>query len=152
MIIDSQNEFCDATSAILASGATGAILGNVINTAASSAFNTLVDQGTGERVYLVIQVATTFVGATSTTVFSLRTDSAAALTSSPTTHWSSAAIPVATLVAGYTIVVPLPAEATYERYMGLWETVATANVTAGAVNAFLTHDITRWKAYADNAV
>jgi len=27
--------------------------------------------------------------------------------------------------------------------------VATANVTAGAINAFLTHDVAKWAAYDD---
>lgn len=147
MILDERTEFCDATSAILAVG--NAIIGDVIDRQATG--NTLVDLGTGQPVYLVIQVATTFVGATSTTQFSLRSDSVAALTSSPTTHWTSAAIPVATLVAGYELAIALPLEKTYERYLGLWETVATANVTAGAINAFLTKHPPRGVLYVDAA-
>lgn len=147
MILDTTTEFCDATSAILNIG--NAIIGNVIDRQAPT--NTLVDLGTGERVYLVIQVATTFVGPTATIQFDLRSDSVAALTSSPTTHYSTGPIAVATWVAGYTKIVALPSEATYEKFIGIWETVAAANVTAGAINAFLTRDITRWKAYADNA-
>lgn len=148
MLLDERSEFCDATSAILAVG--NAIIGDVIDTQ-QGAFNVLKDLGSGTPVFLVIQVATTFVGATSTTKFELRSDSVAALTTSPTTHWSSLAIPVATLVAGYTLITALPQEALYERYLGIWETVAVANVTAGAINAFLTTDVARLKHY-DNAI
>lgn len=144
MILDERTEFCDATSAILAIG--NAIIGDVIDLGAAP---TLKNIGNGEPLYLVLQVDTTFVGATSTTQFDLVSDSTADLATSKTTHVSTGPIPVATLVAGYTKVIALPSEATYERYLGLWETVATANVTAGKINAFLTHDVARWSAVPD---
>ena len=57
---------------------------------------------------------------------------------------------LASLTAGYTVcVAPLPS-GSYERYLGPWETVATANVTAGKINAFLTSDPALYRAYADN--
>lgn len=143
MFLDERNEFCDATSAILAIG--NAIIGDVIDRQANT--NTLIDLGTGEPVYLVIQVATAFVGGT--TDLALRSDSVAALTASPTTHWTSGAIAAATLVAGYTIVVALPMQMTYERFLGIWETVAGANVTAGAINAFLTKTPPKANLYVD---
>lgn len=144
MIFDERTEFADATSAILNIG--NAILGDVVDLGAEP---TLRDIGNGAPLYLVLQVATTFVGATSTTQFDLVSDSTANLATSKTTHVSTGAIPVATLVAGYTKVIPLPIEATYERYLGLWETVATANVTAGAINAFLTQTPHGWVALPD---
>ncbi len=144
MILDERNEFCDATSAILNIG--NAIIGDVIDLGSAP---TLQDIGNGEPLYLVIQVTTAFVGATSTTTFELKSDSTANLATSATTHLSTGAIAVATLVEGYTKVMALPAEATYERYLGLWETVATANVTAGAINAFLTRDVAKWTALPD---
>jgi len=52
-------------------------------------------------------------------------------------------------VAGYTKIYALPAEATYERYLGLWHTVATGNLSAGKINAFLTHDVAKWSASPD---
>lgn len=158
MWMDKRNEFCDSTSAILASGATGAIIGNVIDTQAPNMGigdatvglgNVLADLGTGTPVYLVIQVDTTFVGATSTTTLSLRSDSTADLATSATTHVTTIAIPVATLIAGYQIVLPIPPDLAVERYVGMWEVVGTANVTAGAISAFLTTDARVWKAYAD---
>lgn len=144
MILDERNEFCDATSAILAVG--NAIIGDVMDLGATP---TLRDIGNGQPVYLVIQVDTAFVGATSTTQFQLASDSTANLATSKTVHLDTGAIPVATLVAGYTKIMALPSEVTYERYLGLWETVGTANVTAGKINAFLTTDPARWTAYAD---
>ena len=148
MIIDDRSEIARATSAVLAIG--NAIIGDVIDLKSPTiAPNTTVDlEGSG--LYLVIQVDTTFVGATSTTKFELASDSTADLATSKTVHYSTPAIPVASLVAGYLVcAVKLPS-GNYERYLGLWETVATANVTAGKINAFLTSDPTLYRAYADN--
>lgn len=141
MILDEFTEFADATSAILAIG--NALIGDVIDLG-----GTTQDIGNGEPLYLVIQVDTTFVGATSTTKFELASDSTANLATSKTVHLATADIPVATLVAGYTMAFPLP-YGTYERYLGLWETVGTANVTAGKINAFLTKDVSKWVATPD---
>ena len=146
MILDERLEFCDATSAILNIG--NAIIGDVIDLGATP---TLRDIGNGEPMYLVIQVDTAFVGATATIQFQLASDSTANLATSKTVHLDTGAIAVATWAAGYTKVIALPTEVTYERYLGLWETVATANVTAGKINAFLTHDVAKWTAY-DNAI
>lgn len=145
MYLDERTEFADAESCILAIG--NEIRGDVIDLGSAP---TLRDIGNGQPVYLVLQVSTAFVGATSTSQFQLLSDSTANLATSATTHWDSGAIPVATLVAGYTLVIPLPIEATYERYLGLWHTVATANVTAGEINAFLTLDPHGWVSLPDN--
>ena len=144
MILDELTEFCDATSGAINIG--NAIIGDVIDLGATP---TLCDIGAGEPVYLVIQVDTNFAGASGTVQFQLCSDSTANLATSKTVHLDTGAIPVATLVAGYTKVMALPVEASYERYLGLWETVATANMSAGKINAFLTHDVAKWTAYAD---
>ncbi len=144
MILDERNEFCDATATAL--NATNAIIGDVIDLGATP---TLRDIGNGEPVYLVIQVDTAFTGAGNVT-FDLVSDSAAALTTSKTTHVSTGAIDYATWAAGYTKIYALPVEATYERYLGLWETTS-GNLTGGKINAFLTHDVAKWAAY-DNAI
>jgi hypothetical protein len=148
MLMDERLEFCDATSAILAVG--NALIGDVVDLKSpTTAPNTTVDLE-GSDLYLILQVDTTFVGATSTTKFELCSDSTADLATSKTVHFATAAIPVATLVAGYLIcAVKLPS-GSYERYLGIWETVATANVTAGKINAFLTSDPALYRAYADN--
>lgn len=149
MILDERNEFCDATSAVLGLGL-DAIIGDVIDLKpATTSPNTTVDLE-GSDVYFVMTVATTFVGATSTSKFELSSDSTANLATSRTIHFATAAIPVATLVAGYVICAVRLPSGSYERYLGVWETNATAAVTAGAVNAFLTRDPALYRAYADN--
>jgi hypothetical protein len=37
----------------------------------------------------------------------------------------------------------------YERYLGILCVTATTTTTAGAINAFLTKDVSKWKAYPD---
>lgn len=135
MIIDDRLEFADAAAIALNIGNAIAPNTDVVDTGATP---TLKDLGNGQPLYLVLQVDTTFVGATATIQFQLATDSTANLATSRTNHIDTGAIAVATWVAGYTLVYPLPMGVTYERYMGLWMTVATANVTAGKLNAFIT--------------
>lgn len=57
---------------------------------------------------------------------------------------------MATLVAGFQMVIPLPAKfPAYERYLGVQSVTGVAALTAGAVNAFLTLDPNSWTAHAD---
>lgn len=144
MILDERNEFADA--AAIALNTTNAIAPNtdVIDLGATS---TLRDLGNGEPIYLVIQVDTAFGGAGNVT-FDLVSDSTADLNTSRTTHVTTGAIAYTSWTAGYTKVFALPREATYERYLGLWET-ASGNLTSGKINAFLTRDVAAWRAYAD---
>ena len=144
MILDERTEFADA--AAIALNTTNAIAPNtdVIDLGATP---TLRDLGNGEPIYLVIQVDTVFGGAGNVT-FDLVSDSAADLATSKTTHWSSGAIAYTAWVAGYTKVVALPTEATYERYLGLWETTS-GNLTSGKINAFLTRDVAKYTNYPD---
>jgi hypothetical protein len=146
MLIDERTEFADAAAIALNIGNAIAPNTDVIDLGAAP---TLHDLGNGEQLYLVLQVDTAFVGATATIAFDLVSDSTANLATSKTTHVGTGAITVATWAAGYTKVLPLPIERTYERYLGLWMTVATANVTAGKLNAFLTTDPSAWTAYPD---
>lgn len=144
MILDERTEFADATA--LNTGAAGSYaVGDVL---ATDSVNV------GPEIFLVIQVDTAVTSGGSATVqFHLVSDSTSSLATdgSATYHWSSAAIPKATLVAGYTVaVVPLPS-GTYEGYLGILQTTGTAALTAGKINAFLTLDAARWKAFADAA-
>lgn len=143
MILDERNEFADAAAIALN-------IGNAIapNTDVIDLGGTTQDIGNGEPLYLVLQVDTAFVGATATIQFQLASDSTANLATSRTNHIDTGAIAVATWAAGYTKIYPLPVE-NYERYLGLWMTVAVANVTAGKLNAFLTHDVSKWVALPD---
>lgn len=146
MILDERNEFLGATA--LSTAATGlALIGDVIDLGPQSR-----DIGLGEPLYLVIQVDTAVTSAGAATVsFVLASDAQAAIAvdGSATVHYASAAIPKATLVAGYTaVVIPLPF-GTYERYLGILQNVGTAALTAGKVNAFLVKDATKWMSYPD---
>lgn len=144
MILDERNEFADALSCVANVG--NAILGDVIDLGATP---TLRDLGTGEPIYLVIQVDTAIAGSSSTVQWQLCSDSVAALTTSKTVHLDTSAIAEAALVAGYTKVYALPQEATFERYLGIWQTVAVGNLSAGKVNIFLTTQPAKWRAYDD---
>jgi hypothetical protein len=147
MILDERNEFADATA--LSTAATGrALVGDVIDLGATAGGDI------GDTLYLVIQVDTAVTSAGSATVsFELVSDAQAAIAvdGSATVHFATAAIPKATLIAGYQVcAVALPVEApAYERYIGIVQNVGTAALTAGKINAFLTNDVRRWKAYAD---
>lgn len=145
MILDERNEFCDAT-ALNTGGAAIYNVGDVIDLGLDG-----MDLGAGEDIYCVIQVDTTATsGGSATGAFALVSDDVSTPnTSTATKHFITSAIPVATLVAGYQIAAfRLPA-GTYERYLGIQQTTATAAFTAGRINAFLTKDIAAWKAYAD---
>ena len=150
MIMDELLEFADATA--LSTAGTGlAAVGDVIDLGA-----TPQDLGNGRQMYLVIQVDTAVTSAGSATVsFQLVSDGAATLAANgtETLHYASAAIPKASLVAGYEIVVAVPLEGSvaYERYLGVQQNVGTAALTAGKINAFLTFDPKGWKAYPDAA-
>lgn len=146
MILDERNEFCDATA--LNTGAAGSYLvGDVIDLGATSS-----DIGNGEPMYLVIQVDTAAASAGAATgQFHLCSDAQAAIAvdGSATYHFSTSAIPVASLVAGYRVAVVALPHGTYERYLGVVQTTGTAAFTAGKINAFLTHDAAKWVATAD---
>jgi hypothetical protein len=144
MILDERLEFCDAT-ALSTTATADVILGDVIDRGSTP---TLTDLGTGEPIYLVIQVTTALAGATSLRI-RLVSDSAAALTTSKTTHWDSGVIALSgNWAVGTVFVVAVPWDATVERYVGLWQNVV-GTISAGAVNAFLTRNPAKWSAYAD---
>ncbi len=151
MILDERTEFADAAAIALNIGNAIAPNTDVIDLGATP---TLRDIGTGQPLYLVLQAETAFAGSGATVKFELASDSTANLATSKTIHIDTGAISLGTdnagwAIAGYTKVYALPMEVTYERYLGLWMTVASANVTAGKLNAFLTTDPARWTAYAD---
>lgn len=148
MILDETLEFADAGSLTTTTGTN--LEGDVIDLGSAAP-----DPGTGEAMYLVIQVTEAVTSAGAATVqFELASDDAAAIATdgSASIHWDSGAIGKATLVAGYTMIAQLPwagGMAAYERYLGVLATVGTAALTAGAINAFLTRDPQKWAAKAD---
>ena len=145
--MDSTLEFADATALDLV-GTGQALVGNVVDTAVAR------DIGNGQTLYLIIQVDTAVNSAlnTATVSFELSSDAQAAIAvnGTETIHVKTYDIPQATLVAGYQMVIPLPAEnPAYERYIGIVQNVGTEKVTAGKINAFLTLDPAGNKAYPD---
>ena len=142
MILDERTEFCDATA--LNTGAAGSyLIGDVVDLGIGR------DLGGDQAEYLVITVDTTATsGGSATGQFNLVTDDNAGL-SSPTVLVSSRAFPVASMTAGSVLfAMPLPLEGVaYERYIGIQQVTGTAAFTAGKVNAFITPDVARWKAY-----
>lgn len=147
MIMDDRTEFCDATA--LNTGAAGSyLIGDVIDTGGGTpAFDGVNDV---DGLYLVINVDTAVLsGGAATVQFHLCSDAQAAIATdlSATYHFSTAAIPKATLIAGYYVCkVELP-KGVYERYLGILQTTAVAALTAGAINAFLTNDPYTTKAF-----
>lgn len=152
MMLDERTEFADATSVGTPNNSTVNV-GDQIDLGAAG--RDIGVDGNGGSLYLVIQVTTAITSAGAATVsFLLSSDSVStlAVNGTQTVHYESAVIPVASLVAGYTLVVPLPygGSNVYERYLGVQvrENAAQA-LNGGAINAFLTPNAEAWKAYAD---
>ena len=143
MFMDERNEFSDGQTC--ANAASTVLSTNVIDSSVAR------DLGNGQPVYLVIQIDTTVTSDGAALIqFRLRSDAAAAIhATTSTAHVDTGAIPKATLVAGYTQVIPLPMGTTYERYIGVQHIVSAATTTAGTYSAFLTLDPTGWTAYPD---
>ncbi len=148
MWMDEDLEFADATSVGTPNNTTVNV-GDIIDTGAVSR-----DLGAGEPLYLVVQVTTLIASGGSATVrFKLVSDSTdtIAVNGDQTEHWTSDSIAVASLVAGYELVIALPSnKPDYERYLAFQiEEDAGQALNAGNVNAFLTRDARAYKAYAD---
>jgi hypothetical protein len=146
MILDESTEIADAT-ALSTSGTGRALIGDQIDLGSAAR-----DVGAGSQLFMVIQVDTTVTSGGSATVdFEIVSDAAAAIATdgSATNHASTGAIAKATLVAGYKTVIALPQGNDYEQFLGVVGNVATAALTAGKVNIFLTQEPSAWRAYAD---
>lgn len=153
MILDSLLEFADATSVAASAGT--ALIGDVIDLQEAR------DIGNGEPIYLVIQCDTAIItgGAAGTVEFQLASDAAAAIATdgSATVHYDTGTIVTGAAGSGLTaagaaiaaIALPMEGNA-YERYLGVLCVTATTTTTAGAINAFLTKDVSKWKAYPDS--
>tara|TARA_R110000822_G_scaffold75151_10_gene180807 strand:+ start:3782 stop:4219 length:438 start_codon:yes stop_codon:yes gene_type:complete len=142
MIMDKLGEFADGGD--ISAVASTVLSDNVIDIGNSR------DIGQGQPIYLVIQIDVAVSGTSSTINFRLRSDSTAAIhATTSTAHIETGAIPEATLVAGYTTVIPLPMGTAYEQFIGVQAVIGTATTTAGTYSAFLTLDPTGWIAAAD---
>lgn len=154
MILDELTEFADAVS--VAADAGTALIGDVIDLQA------LRDIGQAEGLYLVIQTDTEIItgGTAGTVKFQLASDAQAAIAvdGSATVHFDTGTMVTDDAAAnddrlnagGVIAMVALPMEgAVYERYLGILCVTATTTTTAGKINAFLTRNPGKWKAYAD---
>lgn len=154
MILDELLEFADATTVAHAAGTV--LLGDVIDLEVAR------DIGNGEPLWFVITTDTEVItgGSAGTIQFQLVSDAQAAIAvdGSATVHLSTDAIVTDDSAAnddrlnagGLIFAAALPLEGNaYERYLGVIYIVATTTTTAGKVNAFLTKDVGKWKAYAD---
>lgn len=141
MLYDKQNEFSDAQTVTATALGTNVIDLIPTNTLAGPV-NALVNQGGHGAMFLVILCNETVTAAGAATVqFSLESDSDAALSTSPTIHYQSGAIPKTALIAGQAVaIVPLPF-GDYEKYLGVRYTVGTGPLTAGKFDAFLTREV-----------
>ena len=149
MILDKRNEFCDSVA--LNTGAAGTyVIGNQIDLGVAR------DLGGDQSLYLVVLAAVGIAaGSAGTVAFQLVSADNEALTTNPVVHAQSntfvtgAGTGTTTLKAGTSLLaIQLPQEGTeYKRYVGIRQVTGTAAVTAGAVDAFLTPDVARWKAY-----
>jgi hypothetical protein len=145
MILDKRNEFCDAVA--LNTGAAGTyLIGDQIDLGAVAR-----DVGNGEPMYLVITVDTLPTsGGAATAQFTLASDDSASIsTSTSTVHLLTKAFAISEMAAGTMLAaIALPMEGVaYERYLGILQTTGTAAFTGGKINAFLTHDVAKWKSY-----
>lgn len=150
MLIDNNLEFTADAGSVLATATGRALVGDVIDL---SVARDVGNYGNGLPLYLVILVTDAVTSAGAATVeFELASDAQAAIAvdGSATVHYSSGAIGKASLIAGYKLVIPLPAEGpVYERYLGLISNPGAAALTAGSIRAFITPDAGKWKAYPD---
>jgi len=154
MILDERTEFADALA--LNTGAAGTYnLGDVIDTQGTTIGTANLTRDLGistDCLWLVIRVSTAATsGGSATGQFRLVSDDTATpSTTTATVHYTSAAIPVASMTAGSTVAVVCLPSGAYERYLGIQQITGTAAFTAGAIDAFLTANPAVWKAYADN--
>lgn len=138
-IIDKRSEFCDATAIPTTSDTASELMGNVMDLGSAPTLKNLGQAG--QTLYWVVSIDTTLASSGNpTATFKLCSDSTANLATSKTTHAQTPALTSAVAVAGYTIAIPLPSSETYERYLGTWCDIATATVTGGKANSYLTFD------------
>jgi hypothetical protein len=153
MIMDKRTEFADAVSVVGTAGTT-------INVGSQIDLSVARDIGAGQPLYLVINVDTDIItgGAAGTIAFQLVSDSTDSIATNGTQsiHFVTKAFvtddaALNELDSGeVAAVIALPMEGVaYERYLGVQAVIGTTDTTAGKINAFLTHDVAKWKAYAD---
>lgn len=146
MLIDSNLEMCDATSAALNTSDGITKVGDHIDIHPLTGDNATIDLSGGEPIYLVIEVTTAFVGSGASYKIELTTSTETALTGGTTENiWTTGSLGLSSgaWAAGERWIATLP-RADYQRYLGIRGTATGANVTTGAINAFITKDVENW--------
>jgi hypothetical protein len=139
MYVDAQLLFSDAQAITAAAGSTNTVdLGAVR------------DIGTGEDLYIVVSVDTAFTdgSSNSTLTVALEGDSTTSFTPDGTTDLFT--IPALAAVGDKFIAKLSPGSAPLQyRYIRLLYTPNNGDLSTGAVTAFVTHNIDKFRAYAD---
>lgn len=139
MIIDKENLFSDAQT-VTTGSENGVMSTNVIDLGSARHI------GVGENLYVVVAVTTLMAGAGDTCTPRLVTDDNAGF-NSPTVLATIGTF-AANSAAGSRLILRLP-PGTYERYLGVqYLADGSGPLEAGAFDAFLTHDIDAFTAYA----
>jgi len=146
MILDERTEFAD--NVVIPTALGRAIFGDTVDMSVAR------NVGSPPKpLYLVIQITEAVLSAGAATVaFELVTDAQAPVLvdGSATVHWRSSDFPKATLIIGFTVVIPLPGvKPEYEQFLAVLSIPGTAVLTAGKANAFLTPTPKQWKALKD---
>ena len=145
MFIDSSLEFCDGVT--LSGSTITEKKGNHIDLNATSDL-TEHDLGSGEPLYLVLNVTTAFSGGTSVKI-DLRSGALTSLTTTFDIHWTTGTISSGSYgdLTGRTIIALPKNVFKYDRYLGIFVTTAGA-VTGGVADVFLTKDVANWTSTA----
>jgi hypothetical protein len=138
MYVDSQLLFSDAQAVTAAAGST-----NTID------FGAVRDIGVGEPLYVVVScdVAMTDSGSDSTLAVALETDSTTTITPDATRTLFTFS---AASAAGTVKIARLGPDDINLQYARLYYTPANGNLTTGSFTAFITNNIQKYIAYADN--
>lgn len=144
MFIDKHLEFCDSEDV-------SGTVGTEVIAAAIDLDRADTRLGAGRpTMYLVIGVAVGFAGASGVVQFALVSDSTdpASTDGTQTQHLLTDAYGVAELPAGRRIILTLPSgnASPYEKYLQLLVIRSGATITAGTINAYLTHTPDDWQA------
>jgi hypothetical protein len=123
MYVDAQQKYSDAQALTVTAVST-----NLIDHSSDR------NIGIGKPLSVVVSVGVSAAGGGTLTIV-LQTDDNSSF-SSPATVATTAAIAAATLVAGYKLIIPIPADLLMERYSRLSYTLAT--MTGITLTSFLT--------------
>lgn len=140
MIIDKGNQFASAQVVTVTAPST-----DVIDQGANQ------DAGVGGKLQVLVQVDTAFTAAGAATMqIQLQCDSDSAFGTVKTVIETDA-IPVATLIAGYRAILPIPYYLD-KRYIRVNYVIATGPMLTGAISAAVVMGVQHNPAYADALV